>query len=217
LPLLPKSPNFTDGYKKIAKAVRVSPSNAPFKTILYLRSSAEKARRVFQAQRFDYSMPACEGCGNSAVCEALLARIQRAFCATIKQVSRQPKKRTPQAMAELEQRILKLVEARPGITQAELTRKLPLVSSQVSFLLRRLERKGKLTRQLVRLRPTNTQSYRILMPWHSLASVAGVPCFVCADIDRCQRGGQPSPVSCQKLTDWVLSQAKGLPLTLPTK
>lgn len=110
-------------------------------------------------------------------------------------------------MAELEQRILKLVEARPGITQAELTRKLPLLSGQVSNMLKRLERKGKLMRQLVRLRPTNMQTYRLLLPWYSLASVVGVPCFTCLEIDRCQSGGQPSPTSCQKLTDWLLSGA----------
>jgi len=161
-------------------------------------------------------MPTCEGCGNSAVCEALLARIQRAFCATIKRVAYQPRKRSPQAMAELEARILKYVRARPGITQVELSRKLPLLSGQVSNMLKRLERKGELVRELVRLKPTNTRTYRLFMPWHSLTSVADVPCFKCADIDRCLPSGQPSPASCQKLTDWVLSQ-KGLPLTLPTK
>jgi len=142
-------------------------------------------------------MPACEGCPEATTCEALLANIRKVLCSTIR------RKRNP----SLERRILEYIEAYPGITQNQLVRQLPLSSGSISNLIKRLEREGKLTREAVSVGVKGRRrTYRLFMknPRTSLDSVAGVPCFLCADVDKCGSGEtSPNPTSCQKLTSWL--------------
>jgi len=100
---------------------------------------------------------------------------------------------------------LEYIEAHPGVTQNQLARQLPLSPGPISNLIKRLHREGKLAREAVSVKGRK-RSYRLFAtnPRTSLDSVAGVPCFLCADVDKCGSGGtSPDPTDCQKLTSWL--------------
>jgi len=55
-----------------------------------------------------------------------------------------------------------------------------------------------------RLKPRADVTFKLRAnPLAPLLSVADVPCFCCLDIDRCVRGTNLHPNSCQKLDGWL--------------
>ena len=101
-----------------------------------------------------------------------------------------------------------------GIPQIELWKRLGVCSSYGSKLAVRFESRGLIEREKVFYKGRWT--YRLLLRRKeisrrkgiSLKSIAGCPCFLCEDMRRCSESGSISPLSCEKLTNWILLRAK---------
>jgi len=101
-----------------------------------------------------------------------------------------------------------------GILQSELWRKLGASSREGSRISLKLEGK-KLIRREKELR-NGRWTYRLYpkrLP-ATMDSVADVPCLMCPDNPRCDPSSVTSPISCDRLTEWLLSVSKDEPNAL---
>jgi len=107
------------------------------------------------------------------------------------------------------QRALKLIidAGEEGILQSELWRRLGATSREGSRIAIRLERRGLITRK--RELHNGRWTYRLFarVKKISIESIMGCPCFACPDNYRCSPGGAIDPVTCEKLTRWVVRTA----------
>ncbi|RLE52224.1 MAG: Lrp/AsnC family transcriptional regulator [Candidatus Methanomethylicota archaeon] len=96
-----------------------------------------------------------------------------------------------------------------GVLQSDLWKMLGTDSREGSRIAIRLERKGFIERE-----PTvhaGKKTYRLRLIKRpprkiSIATVKGCPCFVCPDLTKCAIGHVINPVTCKKLTTWILEQ-----------
>jgi len=95
-----------------------------------------------------------------------------------------------------------------GIFQSELWKRLGINSREGSRLSLRFERRGLIRRE--RALYKGRWTYRLISKRKnvSLRSIADCPCLLCDDIDKCYEGGTVSPISCERLTEWILLLAK---------
>lgn len=112
--------------------------------------------------------------------------------------------------SSLENRALRMVAEAggEGILQSELWKRLGASSREGSRLALRFERRGLIERKKVL--HEGRWTYRLTSKRReiSLKSIADCPCFLCEDMERCYEGGDISPISCEKLTEWILLRAK---------
>jgi len=105
----------------------------------------------------------------------------------------------------LEQRAQKLIfdAGDRGIMQSDLWKKLGVSSREGSRLCLKFEEKGIIERRKVL--HGGRWSYRIYTKRElvTMASIAGCPCLICAEIDKCFEGGVRDPISCLDLTGWI--------------
>jgi len=96
-----------------------------------------------------------------------------------------------------------------GVLQSDLWKMLGTDSREGSRIAIRLERKGFIQRE-----PTvhaGKKTYRLRLIKRpprkiSIATVKGCPCFVCPDLTKCGIGHFINPVTCKKLTSWIIEQ-----------
>jgi len=96
-----------------------------------------------------------------------------------------------------------------GVLQADLWRKLGASSREGSRIALKLENKGLIRREKELC--DGRWTYRLFpkrMP-ASINSVIDCPCLMCPNDSRCTAWGAVSPNGCERLTEWVLSLAKG--------
>jgi hypothetical protein len=112
---------------------------------------------------------------------------------------------------DLEQRALQIVmnTGFEGILQSELWRKLGASSREGSRVALKLEDKGLIRREKeLRHGRWTYRLYPKRVP-ASIDSIAGCPCLLCPDNSRCDPSSVISPLTCDKLTDWLLSMTEG--------
>jgi len=132
-------------------------------------------------------------------------------------VTRQPvklAKRVPTYRLKPTERGRKLVEllfsSPSGILQSSLPNKLGCSDVTTSRLVRQLVKMGWLTRKPVVSRQV-VRTFKLSSdPISPLRSVVDIPCFCCSSLDKCGRGTDLHPTSCQKLDGW-LKIGKALP------
>ncbi len=107
---------------------------------------------------------------------------------------------------DLEQKALQFImnTGFDGILQSDLWRELGASSREGSRIALKLESKGHIRREkelcggrwTYRLHPKRLPA--------SIKSIADCPCLMCSDNPRCHPSGGVSPLSCDRLTDWLL-------------
>lgn len=104
-----------------------------------------------------------------------------------------------------EQRALKLVfdTGEEGLLQSELWKLLDVSSREGSRLAKKFEEKGKVIREKVLNEGRWTYKLFFKKEPVTLDSVAGCPCLICPEIDKCFRGGTQDPNVCLDLTAWL--------------
>ena len=104
-----------------------------------------------------------------------------------------------------EQKALKLVfeAGEEGLLQSELWKELDVSSREGSRLAKKFEEKGKVTREKVLNEGRWTYKLFFKREPVTLESVAGCPCLICAEIDKCFRGGTKDPNVCLDLSAWI--------------
>ncbi len=98
-----------------------------------------------------------------------------------------------------------------GILQSELWRRLGVDSREGSRIALRLVKKGLIEREPVI--HNGKRTYRLMLKEEKglevdIDSVINIPCFICPDHLRCGEGSYLNPVTCPKLTRWILNEAK---------
>jgi len=96
-----------------------------------------------------------------------------------------------------------------GVLQADLWRKLGASSREGSRIALKLENKGLIRREKELCEGRWT--YRLFpkrLP-ASINSVIDCPCLMCPNDARCGAWGAVTPNGCERLTEWVLTLAKG--------
>ena len=96
-----------------------------------------------------------------------------------------------------------------GVLQSELWKILGTDSREGSRIAIRLEKKGLIKR--VATVHSGKRTYKLTLIKRepkkiSIVSVKGCPCFICPDLTRCGKGQKITPITCQKLTEWILSK-----------
>jgi hypothetical protein len=92
-----------------------------------------------------------------------------------------------------------------GVLQSDLWRQLGASSREGSRISLKLENKGLIRRE--RELFDGRWTYR-LYPKHKPASIRSIidcPCLMCPEDPRCGSWSTPSPIECEKLTEWLLS------------
>ena len=104
-----------------------------------------------------------------------------------------------------EQKALKLVfdAGEEGLLQSELWKLLDVSSREGSRLAKKFEEKGKVVREKVLNEGRWTYKLYFKKEPVTLDSVAGCPCLICPEIDKCFRGGTQDPNICLLLTSWI--------------
>ena len=104
-----------------------------------------------------------------------------------------------------EQRALKLIfdTGEKGLLQSELWKLLEVSSREGSRLAKKFEEKGKVIR--IKVLNEGRWTYKLYFKKEpvTLDSVAGCPCLICPEIDKCFRGGTQDPNICLLLTAWI--------------
>ncbi len=108
---------------------------------------------------------------------------------------------------DLEQKALQYIvnTGFDGVLQSDLWRELKASSREGSRISLKLEDKG-LIRREKELRE-GRWTYRIFpkrLP-ASIDSIADCPCLMCPDNPRCDPSSTTSPLSCDRLTEWLLN------------
>ncbi|MCR6669519.1 MAG: hypothetical protein NDF51_05925 [archaeon YNP-WB-040] len=118
-------------------------------------------------------------------------------------------------LSELEKKAIEIIIKRGenGIMQSELWKILGTDSREGSRIAIRLEKKGFVTREPIMHEGKHTYILKIVKKEPkkiSISSVKGIPCFTCPIITKCGQGGEVNPITCQKMTDWIMSQVEGM-------
>ncbi len=111
----------------------------------------------------------------------------------------------------MEKRALEIIKKAgdEGVLQSDLWKMLGTDSREGSRIAIRLEKKGIITRE-----PTvhaGKKTYRLRLIKRppkkiSIVSVKGCPCFVCPDLTKCGAGYTVNPITCNKLTTWIIEK-----------
>ena len=106
---------------------------------------------------------------------------------------------------KVEQKALKLIidVGDDGILQSELWKELDVSSREGSRLAKKFEEKGQVIREKVLNEGRGTYKLYVTKEPVTLESVAGCPCLICPEIDKCFRGGTKNPNICLDLTAWI--------------
>jgi hypothetical protein len=91
-----------------------------------------------------------------------------------------------------------------GVLQSDLWRQLGASSREGSRIALKLENKSLVRRE--RELFDGRWTYR-LYPKRKPASIRSIidcPCLMCPEDPRCGSGSNPSPIDCEKLTEWIL-------------
>ena len=112
-----------------------------------------------------------------------------------------------------EQKALKLIfdTGEEGLLQSELWKLLDVSSREGSRIAKKFEEKGRVYRE--RILNNGRWTYKIFSKKKlvTLDSIAGCPCLVCPDVEKCFRGGTIDPATCLKLTAWLDPRIEQLP------
>lgn len=105
----------------------------------------------------------------------------------------------------LERRALEIIMSRgdEGILQSDLWKELEASSRVGSRISLNLSKKNLITRQ--RELSDGRWTYRVFINIRSLDidSISDVPCVSCAEILKCESGGEFSPDTCKIMTKWL--------------
>ena len=105
----------------------------------------------------------------------------------------------------LERRALKIIldKGEDGILQSDLWKELEASSRVGSRISLNLGKKNLITRQ--RELSDGRWTYRVFVNLRSLNidSISDVPCVSCAEILKCEKGGEFSPDTCKIMTKWL--------------
>ena len=111
---------------------------------------------------------------------------------------------------ELESRALQMIfeKGEEGILQSELWKMLGFSSREGSRLALKFERRGLIERR--RVLHKGRWTYRLISMRKnvSLKLIADCPCLLCVEMEKCSEGGHISPISCNRLTNWILLLVK---------
>lgn len=90
-----------------------------------------------------------------------------------------------------------------GLLQSELWKLLDISSREGSRLAKKFEEKGRITREKVL--NEGRWTYKLIYKKEpvTLDSVAGCPCLICPELDKCFSGGTKDPNTCIELTAWI--------------
>ncbi|MFQ6095476.1 MAG: MarR family transcriptional regulator [Candidatus Bathyarchaeia archaeon] len=107
---------------------------------------------------------------------------------------------------ELEYKALQIImnTGSEGVLQSELWRKMNASSREGSRISIKLESKGLIYRE--RELHNGRWTYRLYSKRKPVTvdSIITCPCLTCPENSRCGVGGTISPVTCDKLTEWIL-------------
>jgi len=98
-----------------------------------------------------------------------------------------------------------------GVLQSDLWKILGTDSREGSRIAIRLEKKGIINREPTIHEGKKTYILRIIKrppKKISIVTVKGCPCFTCPDLTRCGVGQPINPISCEKLTKWLIEQTQ---------
>ena len=113
---------------------------------------------------------------------------------------------------ELEHKALGIImnTGSEGVLQSELWRKMKASSREGSRISIKLESKGLIYRE--RELHNGRWTYRLYSKRKPVTvdSIIACPCLTCPENSRCGVGGIVSPVTCDKLTDWILGISQGV-------
>lgn len=98
-----------------------------------------------------------------------------------------------------------------GILQSELWRILGVDSREGSRIALRLLKKGLIEREPVV--HNGKRTYRLMLKEEkgidiNIDLVVNIPCFTCSQYLRCGEGSYLNPITCPKLTKWILSEVR---------
>jgi hypothetical protein len=106
---------------------------------------------------------------------------------------------------KIEQKALKLIfeAGEKGLFQSELWKQLKVGSREGSRIAKKFKEKGKVIRE--RSFHNGRWTFKLYFKQEpvTLKSVEGCPCLVCAEVDKCFRGGTHDPIICIDLTSWI--------------
>jgi len=107
---------------------------------------------------------------------------------------------------ELEHKALQIImnTGSKGVLQSELWRKMNASSREGSRISIKLESKGLIYRE--RELHNGRWTYRLYSKKKpvKIDSIITCPCLTCPESSRCEIGGNISPTTCEKLTQWIL-------------
>ena len=106
---------------------------------------------------------------------------------------------------ELESRALEIIMSlgAEGILQSELWKKLAVSSREGSRLSLRFEKRGLVERR--RVLHDGRWTYMLVSKKKGVTidSIVDCPCLLCGDMEKCSELGDISPITCEKLMEWV--------------
>jgi hypothetical protein len=104
-----------------------------------------------------------------------------------------------------EKKALKLIidSGNEGLYQTDLWKKLEISGREASRIAIKFEENGTIHRERALNEGRWTFKLFSINKPVTLNSVQGCPCLVCADVDKCFRGGTMDPNVCLKLTAWI--------------
>lgn len=112
-----------------------------------------------------------------------------------------------------EQKALKLIfdAGEEGLLQSSLWKLLDVSSREGSRMAKKFEEKGSVYRE--KILNNGRWTYKIFSKKElvTLDSITGCPCLICAEVEKCFRGGSIDPVTCLKLTAWIDPRIEQLP------
>lgn len=92
-----------------------------------------------------------------------------------------------------------------GMFQSDLWKKLKLTSRDGSRLALKLERMGIITREKILEKGRWTYKLILKKTPISVQSIENAPCLVCPVEQKCSFDGEISPLTCQYIEDWVIT------------
>ncbi len=106
---------------------------------------------------------------------------------------------------KIEQKAIKLLidHRKEGLLQSELWKLLDISSREGSRIAKKFEEQNKVTREKVLHDGRWTFRLFIKNKPITLNSVAGCPCLICPEVEKCFIGGKKDPTVCIDLTAWI--------------
>jgi hypothetical protein len=104
-----------------------------------------------------------------------------------------------------EQKALKFIfeAGEKGLFQSELWKLLEVSSREGSRIAKKFAEKGKAKREKVLNEGRWTYKLYYKKEPVTLESIAGCPCLICPEVDKCFQGGTQDPNICLDLTYWL--------------